>query len=91
MQIQTLGQEDPLEEERAPHPSIFAWRIPLTEETGRVQSWGLKGSDTTERLITAHLLLNLVLKGVYFSIFVIINLEHIKYKIWFKFCSQNLR
>ena len=63
------------------HPSILVWRIPWTEETGRIQSQGHKESDTTERLITARLLLNTVLKGVYFSIFVIINLEQIKYKI----------
>ena len=33
-QIQSLGQEDPLEEELAIHSSILAWRIPLTEESG---------------------------------------------------------
>ena len=32
MQVQSLGQKDPLEKEMAPHPSIFAWRIPWTEE-----------------------------------------------------------
>ena len=30
-----LGQEDPLEKEMATHSSIFAWRIPWTEEPGR--------------------------------------------------------
>ena len=33
-QVQFLGQEDPLEEEMATHPSIPAWRIPWTEEPG---------------------------------------------------------
>ena len=33
-----LGQEDPLEEEMATHSSILAWRIPWTEEPGRLQS-----------------------------------------------------
>ena len=33
-QIQSLGQEDPLEEERATHSSILAWKIPWTEEPG---------------------------------------------------------
>ena len=33
-QIQSLGQEDPLEEEMATHSSILAWKIPWTEETG---------------------------------------------------------
>ena len=33
-QVQSLGQEDPLEKEMATHSSILAWRIPWTEETG---------------------------------------------------------
>ena len=37
---QTLGQEDPLEEEMATHSSILAWRIPWTEEPGGLQSLG---------------------------------------------------
>ena len=36
MQIQSLGQEDPLEEEMATHPCILAWKIQGTEETGRL-------------------------------------------------------
>ena len=39
-QVQSLGQEDPLEKEMATHSSIFARRIPWTEETGRLQSIG---------------------------------------------------
>ena len=38
--VQSLGREDPLEEERAAHSSIFAWKIPWTEERGRLQSLG---------------------------------------------------
>ena len=34
--VQSLGQEDPLEKEMAPHSSIVAWRIPWTEEPGRL-------------------------------------------------------
>ena len=34
----------------APHSSTFAWKIPWTEEPGRLQSMGLLESDTTERL-----------------------------------------
>ena len=37
-QVQYLGQEDPLEEEMATHSGILAWRIPWTEEPGRLQS-----------------------------------------------------
>ena len=40
MMIQSLGQEDPLEEGMETHSSIFAWRIPWTEEAGRLQSMG---------------------------------------------------
>ena len=45
---QSLGREDPLEEEMATHSSILAWRIPLTEEPGGLQSWGCKELDMTE-------------------------------------------
>ena len=38
--VQSLGQEDPLEKGVAPHFSILAWRIPWTEEPGRLQSMG---------------------------------------------------
>ena len=40
MWVQSLGQEDSLEEERATHSSILAWRIPGTEEPGGLQSMG---------------------------------------------------
>ena len=39
-QLQFLGQEDPLEKEMATHSSILAWRIPWTEEPGRLQPMG---------------------------------------------------
>ena len=38
--VQSLGWEDPLEEGMATHSSILAWRIPWTEEPGRLQSMG---------------------------------------------------
>ena len=41
--VQFLGQEDPLEKGMTTHPSILAWRIPWTEEPGRLQSMGLHG------------------------------------------------
>ena len=40
MRVQSLGQEDPLEKDMATHSSILAWRIPWTEEPGRIQSMG---------------------------------------------------
>ena len=38
----SLGWEDPLEKEMATHSSILAWKIPWTEECGRLQSMGSK-------------------------------------------------
>ena len=40
MWVQSLGGEDPLEEGMATHSSILAWRIPRTEEPGRLQPMG---------------------------------------------------
>ena len=42
MWIQPLGWGDPLEEGMATHSSIFAWRIPWTEEPGGLRSMGLQ-------------------------------------------------
>ena len=41
-QVRSLGQEDPLEEERATHSSILAWKTPRTEEPGGLQSIALQ-------------------------------------------------
>ena len=38
--VQSLGQEDPLEKEMAPHSSTLAWKIPWMEEPGSLQSMG---------------------------------------------------
>ena len=38
--VRALGREDPLEKEMATHSSILAWKIPWTEEPGRLQSMG---------------------------------------------------
>ena len=38
--VRSLGQEDPLEKEMATHSSTLAWKIPWTEEHGRLQSMG---------------------------------------------------
>ena len=43
----TLDWEDPLEEGMATHSGILTWRIPWTEEPGRLQSMGLQELDTT--------------------------------------------
>ena len=43
--VWSLGREDPLEKEKATHSSILAWRIPWTEESGRLQSMGSQELD----------------------------------------------
>ena len=53
-QVQSLGQENPLEKGMATHSSIPAWRIPWTEEPGGLRSMGHKESDMTERLTFSH-------------------------------------
>ena len=40
-QVQSLGQEDPLEKGMATHSNILAWRIPWAEEPGRLSDWHL--------------------------------------------------
>ena len=49
-QFQSLGQEDPLEKETATHSRTLAWKIPWMEEPGRLQPWGGKEWERTERL-----------------------------------------
>ena len=49
IQVRSLGQEDPLEKERATPSGILAWEIPRTEEPGRLQSIGHKESDTLKQ------------------------------------------
>ena len=46
--VQSLGQEDTLEEEMATHSSIFVWEIPWTRSLVGYSPWGRKESDTTE-------------------------------------------
>ena len=40
--LRSAGQEDPLEKGMATHSSVLAWRIPWTEEPGRLQSMGFQ-------------------------------------------------
>ena len=47
-QVQSLGQEEPMENGMATHSSIFAWRIPWTEEPVGYSPWGHNESDMTE-------------------------------------------
>ena len=55
-QVQSLGWEDPLEEEVATHSSILAWRNPMGRGAWRVTVHGVtKEPDTTEHAAHAHL------------------------------------
>ena len=47
--VQSLGWEDPLEKGIATHSSVLAWRIPWTEEPGRLQAMGSPKSGTRFR------------------------------------------
>ena len=46
--VQSLGREDMLEKEMAPHSCTLAWRIPGTGEPGGCRLWGHTESDMTE-------------------------------------------
>ena len=49
--VQSLGQEDPLEKGMATHSSILAWRIPWTEDPGKLYSpWSRKEIEMTVQL-----------------------------------------
>ena len=61
MQVRSLHQEDPLEEEMATHSSILAWRSPWTEEPGSRQSLGsqrVRRDLVSQQLSTHHECLN---------------------------------
>ena len=47
-QVQSLGQEDPLEKEMATHCSILAWEIPQTEGPASYSPWGCEESGMSE-------------------------------------------
>ena len=55
MRVQSLGQEDSLEEGMATHSSILAWRIPWTEEPGGLHTvHGVAKSQTQLKRLSAH-------------------------------------
>ena len=66
MRVQSLVQEDPLEEEMATHSSILTWRVPRTEEPGGLQSMG---SQSQTRLAYIHITLKMPLHEKKFHIF----------------------
>ena len=87
MKFQSLAWENSLEEEIATHSSILVWKIPWTEEAGRLQSMGLQQSQT--RLSDSTTQQNFELFIVYESKAPL--LEFIKKKIYtFKFLKNLL-
>ena len=48
MRVQCLGREDPMEKEMATHSSILTWKIPWTEEPGRLQSLASQSRTMTK-------------------------------------------
>ena len=65
--VQSLRQDDPLEEEMATHSSILAWRIPWTEEPGGLQSMGSQRvrHDLATNTFTFHFGLELLSLGFF--------------------------
>ena len=57
--VRSLGREDPLEKEMATHSSILAWRIPWTEEPGRLQSMGVAKSQIRLKPLSTGVVLSL--------------------------------
>ena len=69
-QVQSLGWKDPLEKEMATHSSILAWRIPWTQEPGRLQSVEVsKESDTTEQLTLSLFSYTTYMNNIYIYIY----------------------
>ena len=77
-QVPSLAGEESLEKGMVTHSTILAWRIPWTEEPVRLQSMGLKESDTTKQLSLSnkcyfpfsHLGTVVVISAVYIPVFV---------------------
>ena len=72
--VQSLGEEDFLEEEMATHSHILAWRIPWTEEPGGLlsmglqrlgQDWVTKNTQVATSLLHKSFLINKTLKTIY--------------------------
>ena len=66
--VRSLGREDPLEKEMAIHSSTIAWKIPWTEEPGRLQSMGLQRVGhhwtTSLSLFTFNLYHHLIIQSI---------------------------
>ena len=54
MQVQFLGQEDPLEEGMASHSSVLAWRIPMDRGAWQATAYGLTKNRTQLKQLSMH-------------------------------------
>ena len=66
--VQSLGLEDPLQREEAPHSSILAWRIPWTGEPGGLRSMG---SQSVGHNWVTHFHVTFILSGMRWRLFVV--------------------
>ena len=84
-QVWSLGWEDPLEKEMATHSSILAWKIPWTEEPGRLQSMGLQrvGHDWATLLLRSPI--RLKISSGFLVIFLIFLLSNLYFFVYFMF------
>ena len=67
--VQSLGWEDPLEEDMATHSSVLAWRIPWTEEPGGLESMGSQrvGHDCSDLALSCPTIPRMLQMGSYIS------------------------
>ena len=70
MRVQSLDQEDPLEEELATHSSILAWRTPCKEEPEALQSMALQKSRTQLNNLTATTPLSVSLSLIFIYLYI---------------------
>ena len=91
--VQSLGWEDHLEKEMVTHSSIFAWRIPWTEEPGRLQSMGSQSqtrlSDFTSFHFTSCLWSHcLMLGSSAYETFCVLSKSGVSVSILWSSCTQ---
>ena len=89
-QVWSLVWEDPLQKEMATHSSTLAWRIPWTEEPGRLQSRGLQrvGHDWVTSLSFPYHVRNYSVKVHIVSIKVSLLLLNLEWRLT-EFCQEN--
>ena len=80
--VQSLGQEDTLEEEMATHPRILAWEIPWKEEPGRLQSMGPQRVGLNTRIFAYNLCTSSCSSYIIFRLLIISTTTQMMYT-WF--------